>query len=229
MSYNPFRGQKAPKRRPPNARSGGKKHSTIVARSGPQAISMVEMQNRQASPHGWFVPHFLGSEFEVVYHYFCAKNDTGELRNDKQDRSVRVIAGQIFVMLSGNQDPVVLNAHQTFSLEKGVTYRLATSGTVDAELLFCQGAGYEASVEHVSAPGSLNQHQAFRPAEPSNEVPRRSPEVIKQHAEVAAKLQTEKQAARKAPVRKPIRAPLSGQTVIGVNPKPIGVGGYSDE
>lgn len=227
MSYNPTRVNRSSSRKnrtpQPNA---GVRHSTIVARQGPKAISLVDIQNRRPSPYGWMVPQFAGDQFEVIYHYFCARNDTGEIRHETQDRCVRVLSGHLFVLLSGQAQPVELQAGGTFTVEKGTAYRLSSSGSGDAELLFIQGPKYDETVEHLTRPGSQNIVQKVVRVDPPAKPVRRTPSKAMDHAQKVAAKQEKRQAAKREPVR---REPLSNSSAVsGSNPQPVGPGGYSE-
>lgn len=240
MSYNPNihgpQGRHVARRRPLDPHAG-RKHSDIVRGMGPRGMNVEDVRNREVTPHGWRIPYFVGEEFEMYYEYLCASNGTGVIRSEEHDRCVRVLAGMIFI--TKDQEIHTLHTGQAAALEKGTEYELATSGDTDAELLVCQGPKYEDSLERISQPTANNTRQINIP----KEAPPRDARV---NAEQSKKIAKQMQAEREDRIRKrqPVpkktvtnelgeevpaprgSAPLPGQAVTGVNPKPVGAGGY---
>lgn len=241
MSYNPNvhgkHGRQPARRRQINPHAGTK-HSDIVRAMGPRGTNVEDIRNRQATPHGWRIPYFRGEEFEVYYEYLCARNGTGVIKSEEHDRCVRVLAGTMYLMRDGQIQ--TFYAGQAAVLPKGTEYELATSGDTDAELLICQGPQYEESVEHITQATETNPVMAQIPKEAPSRDTRVDPEKARQ---IAKKMQADRVAREKK--RQPVpkktvtnelgeevpppsgQAPLAGQTVIGVNPKPVGAGGYN--
>jgi mannose-6-phosphate isomerase-like protein (cupin superfamily) len=172
------------------------------------------------------VPQFIGDQFEVIYHYFCARNDTGDLRHPDQDRCIRVLSGRLFITFGGGQ-PVELHSGGMFTVEKGTAYRLSSAGTDDAELLFIQGSKYDEAVEHLTPIGSQNIVQSSVREDPPSKPQRRTPSKAMKHAEKVAKVQADRQEAKRQPMKK--REPLTNSSVVsGSNPQPVGPNGYSE-
>lgn len=236
MSYNPARvdpqvrqRQAQQRRQNPHA---GVKHSTIVGRDGPRGINVADIRNRQSTERGWRVATFKGDDFEMIYEYICARNSTGQIKNEDQDRAIRVLAGMIYVTIDGQVNEI--QTGQGFAIPKGTVYELATSGTTDAEVLFCQGPDYDKSIEQVSEAVKNNAVNVVPEpqAAPIVRTPRRKPQA--QMAAERIEAQRAKRAAKKQQVADPgtprdERPPLATQQVVGVNPKPVGAGGYADD
>jgi len=225
MSFNPARmnGLGSSKRSRHLDPHAGLKHSQIVRSLGVQSVRVEDVRNRQDTAHGWRIPIYKGPTFEVEFQYMCMRNSTGRLRHDTKARCVRVLAGQLFVLV-GDQS-VMLVAHQAITLDPKVEYVLGTSGTGDAELYLCQDADYEKDLVTVSPSEAININpSAFAIKDESAPRERR--------ADSMARQQAEEMAARKESRRTPMtksRAPLPGQQVEGVNPRPIGASGYNEE
>jgi hypothetical protein len=226
MSYNPARmeGGGHPRKVRHTDPHAGIKHSQIVSSMGPQAARVEDMRNRQDLPYGWRIPAYKGPTFEVEYQFMCRRNSLGRMRHDTKSRCVRVLAGQVFVLTTGGTQS--LTANQTITFEAGVEYGLATSGVVDAEMYFCQDADYQKDLVQVSPPEAVNiDLGAF--AAPDGGASR----VYRENspAQAQAKMMADEKAARRTPTARVPKAPLPGQTVVGMNPRPVGAGGYKDE
>lgn len=249
MSYNPTRHgaqarqAKRQRRLDPHA---GTKLSDIIARQGPQAATIDDLRNKVPTPRGWKVDQFKGKTFEMVFEFICANNSTGEVLHKSKDRSLRVLSGEIFVQINGNT--ARMRAGHAIALPSKTKYTLATSGTQDAEVIFCQGANYEKGLSQLTEP-TLNDFTKMVDAvntEPHRVAPtsskareqaerieasRRQREMQKRAAQSGQQVQTgqagtqQDQSVQKTPPR---RAPLAGQQVQGVNPRPIGAAGFGD-
>jgi hypothetical protein len=228
MSYNPARvsqtGGAARKNRSYNPHAG-RKHSQIVSPSGPSSVRFADYNNRKDTPFGWSISIFKGKNFEVEYQFMCARNASGKLCHPTKDRCIRVLGGRLFVLIG--EETVTVDTHQAFTVEAGVEYMLATSGTGDVELLICQGADYEQDLTHVTQPEAVNVMSSMAPVRPEGEAkPPREGSMAYQQAAQMAEQQAQKRAQR-TPVKG--KAPLPGQQVDGFNPRPVGAGGFSEE
>ncbi len=250
MSYNPNRHgpNRQPKQRrrrlaPP--RGSGVTHSTIIARQGIQAVTIDDVRNRVNTLRGFKVQQFKGEDFEVIYEFICARNSTGQIVNEEQDRSVRVLAGRLFVTVES--EVVELRPGQSLSVARGQIYELATSGTDDAEVLLAQGPDYEDGVEVISESNAHNsQAVTVFAVEAPQRPPRSNSEKAMQHANQLLQQRRMRENRRRpnqqaqqqgqvpqapigqkqtAPSKRP---PLAGQAVTGINPQPIGAGGYGE-
>jgi mannose-6-phosphate isomerase-like protein (cupin superfamily) len=250
MGYNPNRhgpNRQSKQRRvrlaPP--RGSGVAHSTIIARKGIQAVTIDDVRNKVNTPRGFKVQQFKGADFEVVYEFICARNSTGQVKNSDQDRSIRVLGGRLFATVDG--EIAELRPGQSLSIARGQTYELATSGTDDAEVLFSQGSDYEKNVEVISEAGAANaQAVTIFAAEAPQRPPRSNSAKAMEHAQQLLQQRHIREARRRpnqqqqqqgqvpqAPVGQKQtppskRPPLPGQAVTGVNPQPVGAGGYGD-
>lgn len=232
MSYNPARANGRPVAAATKARQripipgSGIRHSQIAQREGPRGINVVDIRNREDTARGWRVLTFKGDEFEMVYEYICARNHTGLIKNEKQDRCFRVLAGMVFVTVG--EETTQVQTGQGHALPKGMEYALSTSGTGDAEVLFCQGSDYDKNVTQISEPQKIS---ATAVAPEPKAAPQREPR-SSQSAAQAAKIEAERAArekVRRTPVGKKERSPLPSQVVTGVSPRPVGAAGYGDD
>lgn len=229
MSFNPARmnGLSNGKARPQPNPHAGLKHSQIARSSGVQSVTVEDVRSRQDMAHGWKIPIFKGSAFEVEFQYMLSRNATGQMCHPTKDRCIRVLSGSLFVAVG--DEPTMLRQHQSMTLTAGVKYMLATSGNIDAELLICQGTDYESDLQHLTPPEAQRvDHEVIDRMIQKVATPvaheRRADSMAHQQAEEMAA----KRAARRTPMNK-ARAPLPGQTVEGVNPRPVGAGGYNEE
>lgn len=226
MSFNPKRLETGHvhrvRRQDPHA---GRRHSEIMSRSGPKASSLVDMSRKELTPDGWRIPIFSGPDFEVSYHYVCARNSTGQVLHESKDRVVRVLAGRLFVNINGNIQQ--MGSTQSIALGRGVVYEMATSGTEDAELIICQGHDYNKDLKQVSAPGSVNTiAMAAEPHEAPQVVRRPESKAQQQAAQIGAEREAKRKTAR-TPFQG--RAPLPGQQMTGINPRPMGASGFGED
>jgi hypothetical protein len=245
--YNPKRhGPQARdncKRRAADPRSGIR-HSDIMGRRGPIAISSVDVQNRVATPSGWRIPYFSGDTFETYYEIICARNSSGKVKHETKDRCVRVLAGQLFVTIDGQVKSVLAN--QTCAFVHGFEYEYASPGDSDVEVLVCQGSEYEKDLIQITESGMTNKSTSlFADTSP---LPPRVPTVRSE--QTAARMREERVErdrlkGKRSPVPKKLsevtpgtalaqtrpggRDPFPGQQVVGVSPRPVGMGGFRDE
>jgi len=227
MSFNPNRvastGGVARKQRSYNPHAGVRR-SQIASRSGP-SVRFTDYANRKDTAYGWCISIFSGKDFEVEFQFMCSRNASGRLCHPTKDRCIRVISGRLFVLVGEETTPV--DAHQAFTVEAGVEYMLATSGTGDVEILVCQSANYEKDLNHVTPPEAVNVVANMGPVRPDSETrPHRDGSMAQQQAAQIAEERAQKRSGR-TPVKG--RAPLPGQQVVGVNPRPVGAGGFGGE
>ena len=246
MSHNPMRQKHTAKRQRRLDPRAGVKASDIRARYGPQAATVEDVRNKTNTPRGWRVMIHKGDAFEMVYEFICSRNATGIIVNHDHDRAVRVLGGEIYLTLEENIIP--LRAGESYSLEAGLEYQLATSGSFDAEVMFCQGPDYEETLEQLSEPQALNASMNMPlPRETGPAQPRvdgsqamlqaqiqqfhRQRRMADQNRSAGRPSSSADGATTAGDVRRtppPSRAPLPGQQMIGTNPRPIGSGGFSE-
>ncbi|MCJ7759717.1 hypothetical protein MUP59_01045 [Candidatus Bathyarchaeota archaeon] len=183
------------------------------------------MSKKETTSDGWKIPIFRGSDFDVFYRYICAKNNTGLLMHETKDRVIRVLAGRLYVVLSEETQELI--ASQSITLERGTVYGLATSGTEDVELIVCQGHDYANEIKQISAPESVSVVPMAANPKAAPQTVRRSESIAQQQAAQLGAAKEEKRKASRTPYQG--RAPLVGQQVIGLNPRPIGAAGFSGE
>lgn len=201
----------------------GRRHSDIVNKNGQSVVHSSDLANRKVTASGWRIDYFNG-DFDVYYELMCARNASGLLRHETKDRCIRVLSGQLFVTVAGQITSVLTN--QVCVLTKGTEYELATSGDSDVELLVTQDSKYDEDVDRVSEASVGNSTPRIRPtAQPIQS--RSSSGKAQQAAEALQDARTQRIQARQRPV--PRRPDLAGQQVIGVNPRPVGAGGFGGD
>lgn len=248
MSYNPNRQKNAlAKRQRKLDPRAGLRYSEVVSRFGPGAATIDDARSKVDTDRGWRVEIHKGDEFEMIYEFICSRNATGKIRNEDQDRAIRVLGGMVFLTIGS--EVFELRAGSSYSFPKGVEYQLATSGDFDAEVIFCQGVDYEENIEQLTPPDLNAVTKTRLPTEPLPGPPRVDNGKAQEQAErikarraareVRKKLAlqnsggAEEAASPEAQVKKTPpprrgRAPLAAQQVVGVNPRPIGAGGYNE-
>lgn len=125
-----------------------KKHSDIMRHRG--GSSLVVAGAREETPRGYRVPGFSGKSFETFYEVMLPRTSTPVLRHPKKDRVIRVASGSAYVVHDNEQHRLI--AGDELALERGTSYRIATSGE-QADLFVCQQAKYEVSLEVVEDVG----------------------------------------------------------------------------
>ena len=245
MGYNPrihgtgeHAGRKRPRHFDPRA---GARHTTVVGQRGPVGISPVDIQNKVSTSSGWRISYYEGDTFEVYYELICARNSIGRVKHPSKDRCVRVLSGKLFIVSDGKIDSAVAN--QVCSFPKNVEYEFASSGESDVEILVIQESGYAKDLEQITPSEAVNSHAVtpFLDHQPS------LPKVSSERAEAEAarlreaRMTKNREKRQRSPVPKRVndttpvatmptnRPALTGQQVVGVNPRPIGAGGFRDE
>lgn len=225
MSYNPrvHSSEGRVSRRPLPVPQAGRKHSTIAAKQGIIGVHTVDLNNRVTTMSGWRIPYFSGDQFEVYYELLCARNSLGMVKHPSKDRCVRVLGGHLFVTSDGEINTVLTN--QVCSLKSGTAYELASSGDSDVEMLVIQAKDYEKDLEKITEPNSKNSTPVVSVVE-RVVTPKTNSEAAKIEAERIKSLRAE----RNNPVpKRPRRQPLPGQQVEGINPRPVGAGGFGGD
>lgn len=131
-------------RREPNVQTI-KKHSDIMRREG---NTLVVGGARVKTQTGFIVPGFTGKTFETYYETMLAGTSTATLRHEKKDRTLRLLSGLLYILTQddkGDHQRRVI-AGDELVLERGLTYRLATSKE-NAEFFVCQSAKYSSTLE----------------------------------------------------------------------------------
>jgi mannose-6-phosphate isomerase-like protein (cupin superfamily) len=201
----------------------GIKHSSIAAKHGVIGVCTTDLNKRVTTASGWRIPYVSGKQFEVYYELLCARNSMGMVNHPTKDRCIRVLAGQLFVTSKSEIQTVLAN--QVCFLESGVSYELSSSGDSDVELLVIQEFDYEEDLEHITEP-SVGNSKAILSVFEREVIPRSKSDAAIKEAERINTIRAERAAG---PNRPPKRPPLPGQTMQGVNPRPIGAGGFGEE
>ena len=220
MSHNPNRAMGA------NSRRVARKYDPKAGHrrkrgGGPQGIDLGELQNRESTSRGWRVTCHKGDEFEMVYELIAAHNATGKIKNDSSDRAIRVLRGQLFVLVDGNI--ITVREGQAYSIPKGTEYELCSDTARDVEVLICQGSDYEDGVEIIVESDVANPNPMTTAIPEQMPVPKRSS--TGKALEAAQKISSEKmarQAARNPARKKGGVASLPGVNEPGANLRPMG-------
>lgn len=249
MSHNPARtaGGVRPKRQRRLDPRAGVKASDIRARYGPQAATVDDVRQKVNTPRGWRVEIHKGDQFEMLYEFICARNATGIVVNREHDRAIRVLGGEIYLTIG--KEIIPLRQGESYSLEAGLEYQLATSGSFDSEVMFCQGPNYEETLEQLSEPQAINSNMHLpMPQEADPDKARVDGSQAQLQAQIQQFHRQRRDAKKKIAAGRPTssadgvatagdvirtpppsRAPLPGQQVQGTNPRPVGAGGFNDE
>lgn len=226
MSHNPNRAMGADSRR---ARRYDPKAGHRRKRGGgPQGIDLGDLHDRENTLRGWRVFYHKGDEFEMVYELIAARNATGKIKNDSSDRAIRVLRGQLFILIEGNI--ITIREGQAYSIPKGTEYELCSDTARDVEVLLCQGSNYEEGVEIITESEVNNPNPVTTVAPEQIPVERRSS--TGKAMETAQKISAEKMARQAArnPAKKKGVATLPGANEPGANLTPMGdPGGGSTE
>jgi mannose-6-phosphate isomerase-like protein (cupin superfamily) len=164
MISNNLRGRN--RKKAPNLRTV-KKHSDIVKN---RSQKLMVGGQREKTDTGYKVPGYKGKSFETYYEYMMAGSSTPFLKHEKKDRTIRVLSGTAFVVfyVEGGQSQKRLIPGDEISLERGNTYRIATSNE-DVELLGCQQVNYENKLEIVEDVRVTVDTPAYMLEEPTRE------------------------------------------------------------
>lgn len=246
MSYNPNRQKSStPRRQRRLDPRAGTRFSDVVSRYGPSAATIDDVRSKMNTSRGWKVDIFKGESFEMVYELICARNSTGMVKSEDQDRAIRVLSGLLYVTIG--EELFELRAGSSYSFPAGTEYQLATSGDFDSEVIFCQGPDYEDNLEQLSPPDAVSASMSLKlPVEAQPSLPLVDRDKARMQAEKIKEDRRLREAHRKqamnqegspsgdgTPKKKTPppargRSPLSGQQVEGVNPRPIGAAGYNE-
>lgn len=236
MSYNPSRtsGNRRRKERARNPHAGVK-HSDIIRRRGVGFDAPTA--NREDTRHGFSSEAFSCDTFTQRYSCIFAGNNTGVGYTDSGDRSVRVVAGTLFVTIINKvkstdengstsvkdvADIQSFTAGHVVNLRAGTKYSLASTGTTNVELIITESAGYNDNWKELED-ATVGTPKAVTFVPPSTATPRRPRGQSKAH------LQARQIGGQKGNVasaaesrRKSVANNINSSTVAGVNPRPSG-------
>lgn len=154
--FNPNRGnnqralqQQRRQQPPPGA---GISHASIMKKyKGP---SSVPAGDRKPTPVGWTIPIFECENFTTRFEYVASSSNAGQIVNQKDDRTIYVVAGTLYVTTIENEQPHTVKLLQGafFNVPRGTVYEMATGGAEGAELVVSEALLYGMHVEHLTAP-----------------------------------------------------------------------------
>lgn len=218
--YNPSRHGRTVKRQARNVGIGGIKHSEIIKKNGASSIIQSDISSKKRTKIGWEAKAFKNKSFEVYYEYFCSGNSIGTVINNTQDRFMRVLSGTVFVYTK--KELVTLRSGQSITLPRKEEYIISTSAETDAEVIFCQSPNYATKLKLLSEPEIFTENTVDLSTQANGKLaipPRRTDSKAQNQA---LKIKSDKISRRKRVVERANKPSLlSGQTVQGVNPRPI--------
>ncbi len=125
---------------------------------------------REPTETGYRVPGYRGKNFETFFEVMLAGTASAFFLHEKKDRSIWLISGQGFITTetkAHGQKTRRLIPGDTIALDRGVTYRLATTATEQLEFFVTQSAKYGATLKIVAPSDAMRQASAAEMAEPS--------------------------------------------------------------
>lgn len=237
MSYNPIRAagknNHSRTQRTPNPHSGTK-HSDIIRRRGVGKFATDSA--KEDNKHGFSSNVFSCESFVQRYVCLYAGNNTGMGVNKKGCRTIRVMAGTLYVTfvnkvkttsdagevdVSDVADIVACKEGQVTNLPKGTRYSLAASGTANVELLITETANYQDTWKELGD-ASVNTPKSVTMVPPSSSRrPRGESKALQQAQRLSNKKGNAQVHAQLETVRR-TNDNINSSTHIGVNPRPSG-------
>ncbi len=218
--YNPSRHGRTAKKQTRNVGRGGIKHSEIVKKYGTNSTVQSEIANKKRTKIGWEAEAFKNRSFEVYYEYICSSNGIGTVINNTQDRFMRVLSGTVFVEIK--KELITLKTGQSITFPRKEEYSVSTSNETDAEVLFCQSPNYTKKMKLISEPELFTENTVDLATQANGKIKIPSRRKVSKAQEQALKIKSDRISRRKQVVEKASKPSLlSGQTVQGVNPRPI--------
>jgi len=249
MSFNPVRASNFYKRNRTSACAqdphAGTKHSDIMRRQGLGLT--VPLTDRVTTATGIASTLMQTERFVVRSEVIGAGNNLGLGANPTQDRLIICRAGSLFVQLmdDGSSTYHRLQSGAHLRLLKGTTYRICATGTEDAEVLFIEDPGYAQNFVFIEVPETRGLGNsvltAMTPDTRPPEGQRRADQSVAK-AVVRTRRRPTRTAAAATPASQAGTRTVTGATVvgrnaasnpnsanvIGVNPRPMGAGGYEE-
>lgn len=246
MSYNPIRakGTNFAKKKKVVYKNHGSRHSDIVRKRGVGVAHPLGSTERTFS--GFKSESFRCDNFVQYYERLDAGNNKGFGINRQGDRVIFLVSGSLFVTKGsvdekgncGDKDTVRVAQGGYIKLPRGTGYEIATSGTMDVEMIVTETPDYDKTWEPL---GDITIREVTDKAvmTPKTETPvtkRRDPsESRAMRAAQKIEKQKRKKRARQGKVNqsspsgegKPsVKAEsssgnINSSTTIGVNPKAV--------
>lgn len=247
MSYNPTRmnpNQNLARRKRRLDPRAGSRRSEIISRQGPQGTSSENLHKRKETDRGWVIDYFKNDNFEVSYQYWASNNTTGKIKHPTKDRIIKVLYGKFSVSEFDEERKIPLTQEtigqgSVFVAEKGMCYELASFGDSDVELLIIQDHNYDDDLEQITESFSSNQTKTtLTVTETSVRQRRTESSKAMQQAQMMQyqKQLRQRQLGKSTKIDNPNADAvlarsgrqrtdqlLPGQTVLGVNPQPMGM------
>jgi mannose-6-phosphate isomerase-like protein (cupin superfamily) len=125
---------------------------------------------REPTETGYRVPGYEGKTFETFFEVMLAGTASAFFLHEKKDRAVWLMAGQGFLTTETKehgQKTRRLISGDSISLNRGTTYRFATTATEQLEFFVTQGVKYEATLQIIAPSDATRTASAEQLAEPT--------------------------------------------------------------
>ncbi len=136
-----------------------------------RAASTVKVAGeREPTETGYRAAGYTGKNFETFFEVMLSGTASAFLLHEKKDRSFWVISGQGFLTtedsVNGQKTRRIFPGEHV-SLDRGVTYRIATTATDQLEFFVSQSAKYEVSLQIIAPSDATRVATEAQLAEPS--------------------------------------------------------------
>ncbi len=238
MSYNPTlaNGGRNKRRKRTLDPHAGIKHSDIVRRRGVGSVA-PSGSKQEGTPHGFKNLVFKCDSFIQYYECMYSGNHTGFGVNEEGDRILRIMRGSLFVTVGsidedGNvtgKDTKQVSEGSYLNFKRGQPYSLATSGTMDVELVITETVDYDKTWRTVEAPlSNVDAGEVIMVAPGQTKTPRRREPRETSKAMEQAQRASAKRRGRPVAHQQNTSASTANNVVIGVNPRPGGPRAFKD-
>lgn len=137
------------------------------------APSLVKIAGeREPTETGYRVLGYAGKSFETFYEVMLSGTASAFLLHEKKDKSLWIISGQGFITTETKKEGQKtrrLIPGDAISLDRGTTYRIATTATGQLEFFVSQSAKYAATLTIVAPADATRTATASELEEPSLE------------------------------------------------------------
>lgn len=226
--HNPNRGnnqralQQQRRHQPPPG--AGISHASIMKKyKGPSAVPSGD---RKPTETGWTIPIFDCESFATRFEYVASSSNAGQIVNQKDDRTIYVVAGTLYVTTLEDEQPQTVKLLQgaSFNVPRGLVYEMATGGSEGAELVISEALLYSLHLEQLTPPARGVDTADFIEQAASPTPVRREQKVSAVQNQIAAATESVARRERmKATAGKGVGAHSANVNSIGVSPMPGGV------
>ena len=120
-----------------------KKHSAILSEQ--TGNDVVVLGFKEETKTGYMIPGHAGNKFVTFFEVMLPGSASGMCMHPEKERTIRVLAGQGFVLLKGEEDvetQIPIAPGDEVAFKTGVSYRLSTTSLVPLELFVVQDKRY---------------------------------------------------------------------------------------